>query len=62
MEFESIFKIIVGAVISLVIAAFASMTKEVTSNKVRIDGLQNSIMRTEKMVDDIHWHFIRGKK
>lgn len=62
MEFEAVFKIVVGAVISVVIAAFASMTKDVTSNKVKIDGLQNSIKRTEKMVDDIHWHFIRGKK
>lgn len=62
MDFEAVFKVTIGAIISLAIAAFASMTKDVTSNKVRIDGLQNSIMRTEKMVDDIHWHFIRGKK
>lgn len=62
MEFEHVFKVVVGAVISLAIAGFASMTKDVTSNKVKIDGLQQSIQRTEKMVDDIHWHFIRGKK
>lgn len=62
MQFESIFKIIVGAAISMAIAGFASMTKDVTSNKVKIDGLQDSIKRTEKMVQDIHWHFIRGRK
>lgn len=62
MEFEAVFKIIIGAIISLVIAGFASMTKDVTANKVKIDGLQHSVKRTEKMVDDIHWHFIRGKK
>lgn len=62
MEFEAVFKIVVGAIISLTIAAFASMTKDVTANKVKIDGLQQSVKRTEKMVDDIHWHFIRGKK
>ena len=62
MEFEAVFKVIIGAMISLVIAGFASMTKDVTANKVKIDGLQHSVKRTEKMVDDIHWHFIRGKK
>ena len=62
MEFEHVFKVVVGAVVSLAIAGFASMTKDVTANKVKIDGLQNSVKRTEKMVDDIHWHFIRGKK
>lgn len=62
MEFEHVFKVVMGAVISLAIAGFASMTKDVTANKVKIDGLQHSIQRTEKMVDDIHWHFIRGKK
>tara|TARA_R100001510_G_C7630984_1_gene189842 strand:- start:515 stop:703 length:189 start_codon:yes stop_codon:yes gene_type:complete len=62
MEFEAVFKIVVGAIISLVIAGFASMSENVTANKVKIDGLQNSVKRTEKMVNDIHWHFIRGKK
>jgi len=62
VEFEAVFKVIIGAMISLVIAGFASMTKDVTANKVKIDGLQHSVKRTEKMVDDIHWHFIRGKK
>lgn len=62
MDYEAVFKVVIGAIISLTIAAFASMTKDVTANKVKIDGLQDSIKRTEKMVDDIHWHFIRGKK
>lgn len=62
MEFDVIFKIVVGAVISLVIASFASMTKDVTSNKVRIDNLDNSVKRTEKMVNDIHSYLLRRKK
>ena len=61
MEFEAVFKIIVGAVISLVIASYASMSKDVTSNKVKIDGLENSVKRTEKMVNDLHWHLLRKK-
>ena len=61
MEFEVVFKIIVGTIISVVIASFASMSGDVTSNKVKIDGLQDSVKRTEKMVNDIHWHFIRKK-
>ena len=62
MEFDVIFKIVVGAVISLVIASFASMTKDVTSNRVRIDNLDNSVKRTEKMVNDIHSYLLRRKK
>ncbi len=62
MEFDVIFKIVIGAVISLVIASFASMTKDVTSNKVRIDNLDNSVKRTEKMVNDIHSYLLRRKK
>lgn len=61
MEFEVVFKIIVGTIISVVIASFASMSGDITSNKVKIDGLQDSVKRTEKMVNDIHWHFIRKK-
>ena len=61
MEFEAIFKIAVGAIISLVIASFASMSKDVTTNKVRIDGLEKSVKRTEKMVNDLHWHLLRNK-
>lgn len=48
MEFEHVFKVVVGAVVSLAIAGFASMTKDVTANRVKIDGLQHSIQRTEK--------------
>lgn len=61
MEFEAIFKIVIGAIISLVIASFASMSEDVTTNKVRIDGLEKSVKRTEKMVNDLHWHLLRNK-
>jgi len=62
IEFDAIFKVITAAVISLVIAGFASNTKDVTANKVRIDNLDNSIKRTEKMVNDIHSYLLRRKK
>tara|TARA_Y100000004_G_scaffold68047_3_gene76329 strand:- start:2310 stop:2495 length:186 start_codon:yes stop_codon:yes gene_type:complete len=61
VQFEAIFKIAVGTVISLVIASYASMSKDVTTNKVRIDGLEKSVKRTEKMVNDLHWHLLRNK-
>ena len=62
IEFDAIFKVVIAAVISLVIASFASMTKDVTSNKVRIDNLDNSVKRTEKMVNDIHSYLLRRKR
>tara|TARA_Y100001937_G_scaffold52977_1_gene73188 strand:- start:683 stop:868 length:186 start_codon:yes stop_codon:yes gene_type:complete len=61
MEFEAIFKVVVGAVITLVIASYASMSEDVTRNKVKIDNLNTSIKRTEKMVQDLHWHLLRKK-
>ena len=61
MEFEAVFKITVGAIISLVIASYASMSKDVTSNKVRIDNLDNSVRKTETMVRDIHNYLLRKK-
>ena len=62
IEFDAIFKVVIAAVISLVIASFASMTKDVTSNKVRIDNLDNSVKRTEKMVNDIYSYLLRRKR
>lgn len=62
IEFDAIFKVVIAATISLVIASFASMTKDVTSNKVRIDNLDNSVKRTEKMVNDIHSYLLRRKR
>ena len=61
MEFDVVFKFVMGAIISLVIASFASMTKDVTANRVRIDNLDNSVKRTEKMVNDIHSYLLRRK-
>tara|TARA_Y100000004_G_scaffold36269_1_gene38906 strand:+ start:463 stop:648 length:186 start_codon:yes stop_codon:yes gene_type:complete len=61
VEFEAIFKIVVAAIIGLVISSFGSMSKDVTSNKVKIESLDNSIKRTEKMVNDIHGYLLRKK-
>tara|TARA_A100001201_G_scaffold114191_1_gene97856 strand:- start:108 stop:293 length:186 start_codon:yes stop_codon:yes gene_type:complete len=61
MQFEAIFKIVVAAIIGLVISSFGSMSKDVTSNKVKIESLDNSIKRTERMVNDIHGYLLRKK-
>lgn len=61
MEFESIFKIVIAAIIGLVISSFVSMSEDVISNKAKIESLDNSIKRTEKMVNDIHGYLLRKK-
>ena len=61
MQFEAVFKIVVAAIIGLVISSFGSMSKDVTSNKVKIESLDNSIKRTERMVNDIHGYLLRKK-
>ena len=61
MQFEAIFKIVVAAIIGLVISSFGSMSTDVTSNKVKIESLDNSIKRTERMVNDIHGYLLRKK-
>ena len=62
MDFAVVLKFAIGALISLGIASFASMSSDVTTNKVRIDNLQDSVKRTEKMVHDLHWHILKRDK
>ena len=62
MEFDAIFRIIVGGIIGLIIASFSGMSEDVTRNKVKIDNLELSMKKTEKMVYDIHKYLLRTKK
>ena len=62
MEFEYLFKVIVGACVGLIISALASMNTDVTSNKVEIKNIKSNINKMSKQMDDIHWHIIRRNK
>lgn len=62
MNFESVFKLIVAGVISMVIASFSSTKEGVTQNKVEIQNIKSNVNKMSKQIDDIHWHFIRKNK
>tara|TARA_S200002703_G_C3799916_1_gene247174 strand:+ start:2542 stop:2730 length:189 start_codon:yes stop_codon:yes gene_type:complete len=62
MEFEHIFKIVIGSLLGLGIAGYSNMTKDVVKNSVEIKQTKEMLMKMDKKVDDIHWHFIRSKK
>lgn len=62
MEFEHIFKIIVGSLIALVVTGYSSMTKDVSTNKVEINNIKNTIIKMDKKVEEIHWFLLKSKK
>lgn len=62
MQFESIFKIIIGAIVSAVIAAFGYMNKGVTENKVKIENINENVNKMSKKVEEIHWFLLRERK
>ena len=62
MSFEAIFKLVVGAAISMVIASFATMKENVVSNKVRIENLDGNMKRMGKKIDEIHWFLLKERK
>ena len=62
MTFEAIFKLVVGASISMVIASFATMKENVVSNKVKIENLDNGMKTMSKKVDEIHWFLLKERK
>lgn len=62
MNFESVFKLIVAGVISMVIASFSSTKEGVTQNKVEIQNIKSNVNKMSEQIDDIHWHFIRKNK
>lgn len=62
MNFESVFKLIVAGIISMIIASFSAMKEGVTSNKVEIQNIKSNVNKMGSQIDDIHWHFIRKNK
>ena len=62
MEFDVVLKFAIGALISLGIASFASMSSDVTTNKVRIDNLDGNMKRMGKKIDEIHWFLLKERK
>ena len=62
MEFEHIFKIVISSLVALAVGGYSSMTKDVTTNKAEIKNMKGVIIKMDKKIDDIHWHFIRSKK
>ena len=62
MDFDVVLKFAIGALISLGIASFASMSSDVTTNKVRIDNLDGNMKRMGKKIDEIHWFLLKERK
>lgn len=62
MNFEAVFKVVVGAVISMVIASYSMMRDSVISNKVKIENVDNSMKSMGKKIDQIHWFLLKERK
>ena len=62
MEFEHIFKIIIGSLVALVVTGYSSMTKDVSTNKVEIKNIKSTIIKMDKRVEEIHWFLLKSKK
>ena len=62
MEFEHIFKIIIGSLLGLSMAGYSNMTKDVVKNTTEIKQTKEMLLRMDKKINDIHWHLLRDKK
>tara|TARA_B100000424_G_scaffold268345_1_gene262947 strand:- start:2001 stop:2189 length:189 start_codon:yes stop_codon:yes gene_type:complete len=62
MNFEAVFKIIVGAVISMVVASYSMMKDSVVSNKVKIENLDTNMNKMGRKIDEIHWFLLKERK
>lgn len=62
MEASALIKIIITAVIGITIASYSTMSKDVTTNKVRIDRVEKGLDKMGKQINDLHWNLIRSKK
>ena len=62
MEFEHIFKIIIGSLVALVVTGYSSMTKDVSTNKVEIKNIKSTIIKMDKKVEEIHWFLLKSNK
>ena len=61
MEFEHIFKVVVGSVIGIAIAGYSTLTKDVVKNTTEIKQVKSTIMRMDKKVEEIHWYLLKKK-
>tara|TARA_Y100000114_G_C11673352_1_gene284902 strand:- start:144 stop:329 length:186 start_codon:yes stop_codon:yes gene_type:complete len=61
MQFEHVFKLIVGSAVGLAIAGYSSMTKDVIRNTTEIQQVKKTIMRMDKKVEEIHWYLLKKK-
>tara|TARA_Y100000114_G_scaffold56645_1_gene51854 strand:+ start:350 stop:538 length:189 start_codon:yes stop_codon:yes gene_type:complete len=62
MQFEHIFKLIVGSAVGLAIAGYSAMTKDVVRNTTEIKQVKKTIMKMDKKVEEIHWFLLKSKK
>ena len=62
MNFEAVFKSIVGAVISMVVASYSVMKDSVVSNKVKIENLDTNMNKMGRKIDEIHWFLLKERK
>ena len=62
MDYGTLARVIVTAVIGLVIASAASVNQDVIRNKVRIQHTEEKIHQIGKQVNEIHWYLLRRKK
>lgn len=62
MQFEHVFKIIVGSVVGLAIAGYSAMTKDVVRNTTEIQQVKKTIIKMDKKVEEIHWFLLKSKK
>jgi len=62
MQFEHVFKLIVGSAIGMAVAGYSNMTKDVVRNTTEIKQVKSTIMKMDKKVEEIHWFLLKSKK
>ena len=62
MQFEHVFKLIVGSAIGMAVAGYSTMTKDVVRNTTEIKQVKSTIMKMDKKVEEIHWFLLKSKK
>ena len=62
MDYGTLVRIIITAVVGLVIASAASVNQDVTRNKVRIKNTEEKLQQIGKQVNEIHWYLLKREK
>jgi len=62
MQFEHVFKVIIGSAVGLAIAGYSAMTKDVVRNTTEIQQVKKTIMRMDKNLQEIHWYLLKKKQ